>query len=350
MQLNELHDWLREEDPRRLEQLWQRADDVRRQHVGDAVYLRGLIEFSNRCSCLCAYCGLRADNARLSRYRMTGEEILACARHAVELGYGTVVLQSGEDPSMPADWLADVVRRIKAETPLAVTLSTGQRSEADLAAWRAAGADRYLMRFETSNAELYDRIHAGRPGGLKRRLETLATLRRLDYEIGSGCLIGIPGQTYADLARDIRMFKRLELDMIGVGPFIPHGQTPLGRGELPSVPDGEQVPNTEAMTYKVLALARVTCPDANIPSTTALATLNRQQGRELGLSRGANIVMPNVTPLEYRALYEIYPAKACLTETADQCSNCLRGRIESIGRHIGSGRGDSPHRADANKR
>ena len=349
MNAHELQTWLRENDPARLEQLWQRADDVRREHVGDAVHLRGLVEFSNRCACRCAYCGLRADNTRLSRYRMTGEEVLACARHAVQLGYGTVVLQSGEDPSLPADWLANVIRHIKAETPLAVTLSAGQHSEATLAAWRAAGVDRYLMRFETSNAALYDRLHPGRSGGLKRRLETLATLRRLDYELGSGVLVGVPGQTYADLARDIQLFAELALDMIGCGPFIPHGDTPLGRGELPVADPGEQVPASEAMGYKVVALARLTCPDTNIPCTTALATLNREQGRELGLLRGANVVMPNVTPPRYRSLYEIYPAKACLGEAPRRFDEELRRRIETLGRTVGRGRGDSPRRLAARK-
>ncbi|HPC22257.1 MAG TPA: [FeFe] hydrogenase H-cluster radical SAM maturase HydE, partial [Phycisphaerae bacterium] len=320
--------WLLENDAARLEKLWHDADSVRRTHVGDAVHLRGLIEFSNHCARQCYYCGLRADNRLIERYRMPADEILACARQAASFGYGTVVLQSGEDYGITSEWLADVVRHIKTETGLAVTLSVGERSAAELAAWREAGADRYLLRFETSNAELFRRIHPSRNGQLSDRIAILRTLRELDYEVGSGIMIGIPGQTYEDLARDLELFRELDLDMIGVGPFLPHPETPLGQsldplipGSLDPSPSG-QVPNSELMTYKVLALTRLMCPRANLPSTTALATLNRDSGRELGLMRGANIIMPNLTPPAYRCKYEIYPAKACLFETAEQCHGC----------------------------
>ncbi len=340
--------WLREDDERRLEELWRRADEVRREHVGDAVHLRGLIEISNHCARECGYCGLRAPNRRIDRYRMTAEEILACARQAVQFGYGTVVMQSGEDYGIEAPWLADVIRRIKAETPLAVTLSLGERPNADLALWRSAGADRYLLRFETSNRDLYDRIHPPLHGRPSDRIAILRSLRELGYEIGSGVMIGIPGQTCDDLASDIDLFRQLDLDMIGVGPFIAHPNTPLGRpASAMAVPDDRQVPNTERMTYKMIALTRLACPDANIPSTTALATLNLAEGRELGLMRGANVVMPNLTPPQYRCKYEIYPAKACLYETAEDCQARIRGRILAIGRTIGTGRGDSPRRARA---
>jgi biotin synthase len=276
---------------------------------------------------------------------MSADEVLACAHQAVTFGYGTVVLQSGEDLAADAGWMADLVRRIRAETPLAVTLSLGERSRDDLATWREAGADRYLLRFETSHRGLYDRIHPPRPDQERSdRLAILKTLRDLDYEVGSGVLIGIPGQTYEDLARDVALFPELDLDMIGCGPYLPHPDTPLGSGELaPCAAEGEQVPATEGMSYKVIALARLLCPQANIPSTTALATLNRDSGRELGLARGANVVMPNLTPPEYRTLYEIYPNKACVRETADMCHGCLRQRIESMGRRVGTGRGDSPN-------
>ena len=347
--------WLRETDERRLEELWRQADTVRREHVGDEVHLRGLIEISNHCVRQCGYCGLRAGRRDLQRYRMTASKILACARRAVEFGYGTVVLQAGEDYRLTGPWVADVVRHIKAETPLAVTLSLGERADEELALWRVGGADRYLLRFETSNAELYRRIHpprrptddtAGQDPPWHTRVKILRRLRELGYEIGSGVMIGIPGQTFDDLARDIELFRELDLDMIGVGPYIAHSETPLGR-DPPASGGADQVPNTEAMTYKVVALARLVCPGANIPSTTALATLNLAAGRELGLSRGANVVMPNLTPVEYRALYEIYPAKACIRETADDCHRCLRGRSLSIGRTVGSGRGDSRRRSAA---
>ena len=347
MDHNQILAWLREVDPVRLADLWRLADDARQRYVGGQVHLRGLIEFSNHCVRLCAYCGLRAARDGLTRYRMSADEILDCARTAVSFGYGAVVLQSGEDPGAGTDWMAGVIRRIKSETPLAVTLSLGERSEEDLAAWRAAGADRYLLRFETSNRELYDRLHPARPGARLDRLGILRKLRELGYEVGSGVMIGIPGQTYDDLARDIELFGELELDMIGVGPFLLHPDTPLGdRSFRPYVPSDEQVPGDELTTYKVIALARLACPRANIPSTTALATVNRHDGRELGLVRGANVIMPNLTPPQYRALYEVYPNKACILETAEGCHSCLRSRIESLGREVGAGPGDSPNYRD----
>jgi biotin synthase len=336
--------WLYETDSFRLAELWRRADATRQCFVGGEVYLRGLVEFSNCCVRLCAYCGLRAPNSEVTRYRMSADEILECARQAVSFGYGTVVLQSGEDPGVTADWLAEVVRRIKSETPLAVTLSVGERDDAELALWREAGADRYLLRFETSNRALYEKIHPPRPGRPSDRIATLHRLRGLGYEIGSGVMIGIPGQTYEDLARDLETFTELDLDMIGVGPFLVHPDTPMDDPAFrPRAEDGDQVPADELTTYKVIALTRLMCPRANIPSTTALATLNVSQGRELGLVRGANIVMPNLTPPQYRVHYEIYPNKACLRETAGQCHACMESRILSLGRAIGAGPGSSPN-------
>jgi biotin synthase len=335
----EILDYLQQTGGQALEALWRRADEKRRRCVGDEVHLRGLVEFSNHCVRQCGYCGLRSDNGAIGRYRMSADEILECARQAVEFGYGTVVLQSGEDYGVTADWMAEVVRRIKAETPLAVTLSLGERPDADLELWREAGADRYLLRFETSNRELYDRIHPPLGTTPSNRFAILERLHQLGYEVGSGVMIGIPGQTYDDLVNDVLAFQSLDLDMIGVGPYIPHPAGPVAT--FPPAPEGRQVPNTEAMTYKVVALTRLACPMANIPSTTALATLNITEGRELGLMRGANVVMPNLTPAQYRALYEIYPAKACIRETAAQCHHCMKGRIVALGRTIGTGRGDS---------
>jgi biotin synthase len=344
MEHDEILRWLRETDEARLAELWRMADQTRQRHVGGEVHLRGLIEFSNYCVRLCAYCGLRAPNDGLVRYRMSHEEIMGCVRQAAAFGYGTVVLQSGEDQGTTTDWLVGLVRQIKAETPLAVTLSVGERSDDDLRAWRAAGADRYLLRFETSNRTLYDRLHPPRPGLRSDRVAMLLRLRDLGYEIGSGVMIGIPGQTYDDLARDIELFAELQLDMIGVGPYLLHPNTPLGDPDFrPMILEGEQVPGDEVTTYKVIALARLACPRANIPSTTALATLNARSGRELGLVRGANVVMPNLTPPKYRVHYEIYPNKACIRETAEGCNACLTERIRSLGRELGSGRGDCPN-------
>jgi biotin synthase len=333
--------WLLESDEARLDMLWREADRTRKEHVGDEVFLRGLIEISNHCLRQCHYCGLRAGNREIIRYRMTTGEILACAKLARDLGYGTVVLQSGEDERLTRDGVAEIVRRIKGEVGLAVTLSLGERTLDEWRAWREAGADRYLLRFETSNAQLFSRMHPPRPGKRPTRMELLRALGPLGYEVGSGVMVGIPGQSYEDLVNDLELFRELDLDMIGIGPFIAHPATPFGKTGPGAIEN--QVPATELMTYKMVALARLVCPDTNIPSTTALATLNISAGRELGLQRGANIVMPNLTPPAYRVLYEIYPAKACIRETADLCNRCITGRIHKLGRGIGQGAGASPN-------
>ena len=333
--------WLRETDRDALEPLWKRADAARAAHVGDQVHLRGLIEISNNCIRHCLYCGIRACSPGITRYRMTRDEILACAKTAKRLGYGTVVMQSGEDPELTREFMVDVIRAIKAETGLAITLSLGERTDEELLAWKEAGADRFLLRFETSDPGLYRRIHPALPGTLSDRLAQLRRMREMGYEIGSGVMVGIPGQTWDILAQDVETFRDLDIDMIGIGPFLPSPRTPLGdeRAERFVAPEGEQVPNDELTTLKVVALTRLVCPEANLPSTTALATIDPASGRELGLTRGANIVMPNVTPPEYRVLYEIYPGKACIHETAQACHGCLTRRIESIGRRVGTGPG-----------
>lgn len=329
--------WLRESDSAILRTLWSRADEARREHVGDEVHLRGLIEISNHCVRGCSYCGLREARRGLVRYRMTHDEVLACARSAGARGYGSVVLQAGEDDGLRRDEVAALVRHIKDDTGLAVTLSLGERDDDDWAAWRAAGADRYLLRFETSDDVLFRRIHPPRAGRAGCRLDMLRRLRSLGYEIGSGVMVGIPGQTWESLARDIILFAQLDLDMIGVGPFLPHPATPLGRASRVGGP--EQVPNSEHIVYRVLALARLACPEANIPSTTALATLSRTRGRELGLARGANVIMPNLTPSPYRQAYEIYPGKACANETAGAESETLVAQLAAMGRRPGIGTG-----------
>ena len=344
-----IEQWLRETDPDRLASLWQAADTVRQATVGNGVHLRGLIEMSNYCVRRCAYCGLHAGNRKLVRYRMTDDEVLDCARQAVTFGYGTVVIQTGEDYGIPTERISRLVRAIKQETPLAVTLSLGERGDDELAAWKAAGADRYLLRFETSNPSLFDRIHP-RPPGAPDRLALLRSLRVLGYEVGSGVMIGIPGQRWDDLVDDLLTFRSLDLDMIGVGPWLSHPETAIGADPAAwMAPADQQVPNTEDIVYRVIALSRLLCPAANIPATSALATINTVNGREQGLQRGANILMPNLTPITYRALYQIYPGKACIDETGTQCNACMRGRIGRIGRHVGSGRGDAPNRSRREK-
>jgi biotin synthase len=337
---SEIAQWLAETRPERLQALYARADAVRKRQVGDAVHLRGLIEISSHCVRQCMYCGLRRGNRSLERYRMTAEEILDCARQAASFGYGTVVLQAGEDDELTALWIARIVNAIKRETGLAVTLSLGERRREELELWRAAGADRYLLRFETSDEQLYRLIHPARFSGAPSRLELLRQLKQMGYEAGGGVMVGIPGQSFESLARDILAFRALDLDMIGIGPYIPHPHTPLGAGALrPAIAPAAQVPNREEMVYKTIALTRLICPKANLPATTALATVNRAAGRKLGLQAGANVVMPNLTPAKYRRLYEIYPGKACVEETAAHCNRCLREQIHALGRFPGRGPG-----------
>ncbi len=329
--------WLREDHPAALEQLFARADETRRANVGDDVHLRGLIEISSYCVSQCHYCGLRMARS-MPRYRMTREDILTGAHKAVELGFGTVVLQAGEDYGIEAAWLAEIIRTIKQETPLAITLSLGERRFSELCLWREAGADRYLLRFETSDPALYAAIHPQHGNVVRDRIAILRELRQIGYEIGSGVMVGIPGQTYEMLARDIELFEQLDLDMIGIGPFLAHPDTPLGApGVATAGPD--QVPSSEWMVLKAVALARLVCPEANLPSTTALATINTVDGREHGLQSGANVFMPILTPAPYRQMYQIYPGKACIDEDALQCNHCLRDRIENLGRTVGEGPG-----------
>lgn len=336
----EISKWLRESNSSRLLELYERADEVRKRSVGDAVHLRGLIEISSHCTRQCMYCGLRQPNRALLRYRMTREEILDCAHQAERLGYGTVVMQAGEDDQLTAEWIAEIVRWIKRETSLAVTLSLGERDQDEFRLWRSAGADRYLLRFETSDANLFRAIHPHRIPGAPNRLTLLRQLKALGYEAGGGVMVGIPGQSFDSLATDVLTFRALDLDMIGIGPYIAHADTPLGSGALrPAILPSEQVPASQEMVYKMIALTRIACPTANIPSTSALATINRVDGRTMGLKAGANVVMPNLSPTKYRRMYEIYPDKACIDESSADCSQCLRSQIHSLGRFAGEGQG-----------
>ena len=346
MDMQAIIQWLREDDPARLTDLWAQADAVRKQLVGDAIHLRGLIEISSYCRRCCAYCGIRAARKDLQRYRMTAEEILDTAALAAKLNYGTVVIQGGEDPGIEASWLAEIIKRIKAMGIAAVTLSLGQRDAEELAMWRDAGADRYLMRFETSDAGLFAKLHpaVGHGDTLEDRLAVLRQLRDLGYEIGSGVLVGIPGQSYDMLARDLLLFKRMDLDMIGLGPWVCDPNTPLAdRGRFADINAGQQVPASVEMACKVVAISRLLCPEANIPATTALATLEGNAGRQHGLCRGANVLMPNLTPARYRRLYAIYPDKAGSDQDAVESDRALRNVVTALGRTIADGPGNRCH-------
>ncbi|MBN2467862.1 MAG: [FeFe] hydrogenase H-cluster radical SAM maturase HydE [Deltaproteobacteria bacterium] len=346
--------WLHEKNEEKLHQLWQWADEIRTSVVGDEVHLRGLIEISNHCSRRCSYCGINAGNTSLVRYRMEKQEIMDCVDMAQKFGYGTVVIQGGEDYGIKKEWMDDIIRDIKSRTDLAVTLSLGERPIDDLEMWRAAGANRYLLRFETSDRTLYEKIHPSMKSTIFDRVEMLRTLRNIGYEIGGGIMVGIPGQTYVSVYNDLCTFQEMDLDMIGVGPYLPHPHTPLGtEGEEIRKQTPDQIANTELMTCKVVALTRILCPEANIPSTTALGTIDRQLGRVHGLQRGANVLMPNITPLHYRKLYEIYPEKAGNDSTPAETDQLLKELIAGLGRRRGKGPGGrlhTPHRSEEDSR
>lgn len=315
--------------------LFRTADEVRRRYVGDEVHLRGIIEFSNHCVRNCHYCGLRVQNRSLPRYRMTEDQIVSVAEAAASLGFiGTIVLQSGEDPAYDGPALAGIIRKVKKRTGLAVTVSVGDRPREDYALWREAGADRYLLKHETADTELFRRLRPGTT--LDGRLECLRHLRELGYQLGSGNMVGLPGQTLSTLVDDLLLLRGLDVEMAGIGPFIPHPQTPLANAAAGSV----------GLTLCVLAVARLVLPWAHLPATTALATADHR-GRQKALLCGANVVMPNVGPTEYRHLYQIYPGKAAINDDAETYLKHLAETVHSLGRTVGKGPGHSPKPAFA---
>jgi len=315
-----------------LESLYATADRVRHGHVGDEVYIRGIVEFSNICANDCLYCGIRASNHLVTRYVMSPEEILATAKAMEPLGQTTIVLQSGETPGLTDAEIGDLVRRIKAGTGLAVTLSVGNRPYETYRFWKECGMDRYLIRFETSDRELFARFHPD--CSFDERIECLHMLKDLEVQTGSGFMIGLPGETLKTLADNILLCRELDLDMIGIGPYIPHPDTPLGKE-----PNSYQ--GNEEVFFKALAALRIVNPDAHIPATTAFDAVFPGTGRNLALTRGANVFMPNDTPVRHRKDYLLYPGKPCVDETADQCAGCVLARITAIGRLPGKGPGHS---------
>ena len=316
-------------DDNKDEWLFSRADKIRRDNVGDEVHLRGLIEFSNICKCQCKYCGLRAPNKNIDRYRITSEDIIKFAKTAINMGYRTLVLQSGEDEYFSADKMIEIIASIK-KLDVALTLSIGERSYDEYKAFKKSGADRYLLRIETTDRNLYKNMHPNMD--FDNRIRCLVDLKTLGYEVGTGCLVGLPEQTIESLADDILFFKEIEADMVGVGPFIPHPDTPLKNADTGDF----------WLALKVMALTRILLPDINIPATTAMETLN-PNGRIIALKSGANVVMPNVTLSEYREKYEIYPNKICIHENGDKCRKCIEAKIKSIGRTIAQDYGISKH-------
>ena len=307
------------------EEIFKAADRVRKKYVGDEVHLRGLIEFTNICKRNCLYCGLRRDNKNLSRYRLTEEEIINFASKAVSYGYKTLVLQGGEDDYFTKERLINILKEIK-KLDVAVTLSIGERPYEEYKAFKEAGADRFLIRIETTDKKLYEDLDPGMSHDERKRC--LKDLKELGYEVGTGSLVGLPNQTVDSLAEDILFFKNIDADMIGIGPFIPNEDTPLSK----------EAGGTFDMARKVMALTRLLLPDSNIPATTAMETLNKN-GRLIALQSGANVVMPNVTEGEYRKLYALYPGKICTGDTPAHCRGCITGKIKSINRTIGEDKG-----------
>jgi biotin synthase len=309
--------------------LFTLADKVRHDYVGDEVHLRGLIEFSNVCKRQCKYCGLRSENKVIDRYRIEPSDIIKYAENAVKMGYKTIVLQSGEDEYYSVDKICEIIKGIKA-LDVALTLSIGEKSYDEYKAFKDTGADRYLIRIETTDRNLYKTMHPNMD--IDNRFRCLEDIKTLGYEVGTGSLVGLPNQTIESLADDILFFKKLGADMVGIGPFIPHPQTPLADADTGNF----------EIALKVMALTRLILPEINIPATTAMETLNAN-GRIIALKSGANVVMPNVTTTEYRAKYEIYPNKICINENPEQCRNCIGAKIKSIGRTISQNYGKSRH-------
>ncbi|HNZ67297.1 MAG: [FeFe] hydrogenase H-cluster radical SAM maturase HydE [Planctomycetes bacterium] len=337
--LSDIYDWLTTTDFTELHTLFQYANEICQRYKKNFVHLRGLVEISNYCVRQCAYCGINCLQKHIPRYRMTKQEILDLAQLACKYKYGTIVLQAGEDYGIKTEWLADIISEIKNNTTLAITLSLGERPHKDFEIWKKAGADRYLLRFETSNATLYEKIHPNLANKISDRIQDLQALRKIGYEIGSGVMVGIPGQTYEDLANDIQLFQKLDLDMIGIGPYLPAPNTLLTNASLFPLAKN-QVPNNEITTLKAVSLTRIVCPTSNIPSTTALSTLAPDSGRVNGLLCGANVIMPNLTPAKYSEMYQIYPNKNNVEQDPDTTAEQVYSLLASMNRQASTGKGD----------
>lgn len=317
-------------EPETQSLLFSYSHQTRLQFYGDQVYLRGLIEFSNICQRNCGYCGIRRENQHVDRYRLSLAEILACCREGHRLGYRTFVLQSGEDAYYTDERLVQILIEIRTQFPdSAITLSLGERSNESYKALFEAGADRYLLRHETASEDLYQQLHPDM--SFHNRRLCLNQLKKIGYQVGAGFMVGLPGQSNADLVKDLVFLKEIKPQMIGIGPFIPHPNTPLG-----TFPGG-----TVEKTLILLALTRLLLPDVLLPSTTAMGTLD-PLGREKALKVGANVVMPNLSPVEVRAKYELYQGKICTGDESAQCRACIEKRITSAGFEVNMGRGDHP--------
>lgn len=309
--------------------LFDYAHRTRLAHYGPRVFMRGLVEFSNYCKQDCMYCGIRASNRNADRYRLAPEDILACCREGYELGYRTFVLQSGEDFWYTEARLIEILGMIRSEFPdAAVTMSIGERSRETYEALYKAGAERFLLRHETASRELYEALHPSM--SYDNRMECLHMLKEIGYQVGAGFMVGLPGQTVEHLAEDLSFLHEFQPDMVGIGPFIPHSETPLKGTKGGTVED----------TLVMVAMTRLLVPKANLPATTAMGSLD-PQGREKAIKAGANVVMPNLSPTSVREKYALYENKICTGDEAAHCRSCIEMRIKVSGFDVDMGRGDS---------
>lgn len=322
-------------DPSANALLAKAADKLRRQYYGDAVYIRGLIEFTNYCRNNCYYCGIRAGNSQAQRYRLMQEEILACCAEGYKLGFRTFVLQGGEDPYFTDDKICNIVSAIRSKyQDCAITLSIGEKERASYQAYFDAGANRYLLRHETADEAHYRRLHPT-DMSLANRKRCLFDLKEIGYQVGAGFMVGSPWQTPQNLLADLRFLQQLAPDMIGIGPYITHEHTPFK--DKPS--------GTLQETLRLLSILRLLFPYALLPATTALGTI-APNGRELGLQAGGNVVMPNLSPVGVRKLYELYANKICTGEEAAQCRGCLEARVRLAGYNVVTDIGDVRRKLD----
>jgi biotin synthase len=323
--------------------LFAKAAEIKRQYVGNYVYFRGLIEYSNICSKNCYYCGIRSGNTKMERYSLTDEEVLEATQFAYREGYASLVLQSGEvnTPQFTTKIRA-LLQQIGQATDykMGITLSLGEQTRDTYLQWREAGARRYLLRVETSNPELYSKIHPiDSKHDYNQRLNAIKLLRETGYQVGTGVMIGLPFQTLDDLADDLLFFYDYDIDMVGMGPYIEHEDTPLYQYRDTLLPLTERFD----LSLKMIAILRIMMKDINIAATTAMQTIDKI-GREKALKVGANVMMPNLTPMKYRENYLLYQNKPCIDEEAAQCKNCMEIRVRLVGDTIAYGKwGDSLH-------
>lgn len=325
----ELLSLINSNDEQTSELLKKYADEVRQRVYGKKVFLRGLIEISSYCRNDCLYCGIRCSNKNAQRYRLSSEEIMNCCENGYELGFRTFVLQGGEDAFFSDEVLVPIIRTIREKySDCAITLSLGERSYESYKRLKNAGADRYLLRHEAASEELYAKLHPEKMS-LENRMNCLFTLRELGYQVGAGFMVGAPYQTAQHLIEDLRFLQKLQPQMIGIGPFVPHHDTPFA----------DHKGGTLELTLKLLGIIRLMFPKVLLPATTALGTIS-PIGRELGLQTGCNVVMPNLSPVKVRKKYDLYDNKICTGEEAAECCGCLEKRINSAGYIISGERGD----------